>query len=114
MSQLSILFPTSSTSAGGGITEADHEIIDSLVHNLAEGATTEIIRNSNNEVTNINVLTSPGGTPIRTTQIVRNAQNEVEQTIEIQYDGSGTPIQTLTTTVSRIGNVVTSITTVET
>ena len=113
MAQLSIFFPLGIT-GGSGITDAEHEIIDSLVHNLAEGATTEIIRNSNNEVTDVNILASPGGTPIRTTQIIRNAQNEVEQTIEIQYDSSGTAIQTLTTTVNRAGGQVSTITMVET
>ena len=112
MAQLSLFFPIAVT--GGGITAGDHEIIDSLVHNLAEGATTEIIRNANNEVTNINILASPGGTPIRTTQIIRNAQNEVEQTIEIQYNAVGVAIQTLTTTVNRDGGQVSTITMVET
>lgn len=113
MSQLGIFFPTGASGVSG-ITEEEHETLDTLVHNLAEGATTEIIRNSNNEVTNINILTSPGGTPIRTTQIVRNAQNEVEQTIEIQYDEGGIAIQTLTTTVDRVSGQVSTITTVET
>lgn len=112
MAQLSLFFPIAAS--GGGITSAEHETIDSLVHNLSEGATTEIIRNSNNEVTNINILVSPGGTPIRTTEIIRNAQNEVTQTIEIQYDASGVAIQTLTTTVNRDGGQVSTITMVET
>lgn len=113
MAELSIVYPGSGAGVSG-ITEGEHETLDTLVHNLAEGATTEIIRNSNNEVTNINILTSPGGTPIRTTQIIRNAQNEVEQTIEVQYDESGTAIQTLTTTVDRVSGQVSTITTVET
>ena len=114
MSDLSISFPGSLIGAGEGLTVEEHELIDSLVHNLAEGSTTEIIRNSNNDVTNINVLTAPGGTPIRTTQIIRNSQNEVAQTIEIQYDEGGTAIQTLTTTVDRVSGQVSTITTVET
>jgi hypothetical protein len=114
MAELSLFFPTGGAFGGSGITEGEHETLDTLVHNLSEGATTEILRNSNNEVTDVKILTAPGGTLIRTTQIIRNAQNEVEQTIEIQYDENGVAIQTLTTDINRSGGQVSTTTMVET
>lgn len=114
MAQLSIKCPTSSSVVGSGISLADHETIDSLVHNLAETDATEIIRNANGQVTTVNVRTVPvSGTLIRSTTITRNANNQVTQVVENQHDGAGSIIQTLTSTINRADGKVASIDIVE-
>jgi hypothetical protein len=106
-----------STSGSGptdGLTEQEHEVLDTLVHNISEDATVEIVRNSNNQVTGVNFRSNPGNVLIRSTTIVRNSAGQVIQTIETQYNGSGVAIQTLTTDVNRTNNQVTSMNLTET
>lgn len=100
---------------GSGISLIDHEEIDSLVHNLAETQTTEIIRGSNNKVTNVEVRTapSPGGILIRSTAITR-VDGTVTQVVDNQHDTVGDIIQTLTSTINRTNGKVTSVGVVET
>jgi hypothetical protein len=98
---------------GSGISLEEHETIDSMVHNLAENSTTEIIR-SGGKVTNVNVRTVPVvGTLIRSTAITRSG-GKVTQVVENQHDASGVIIQTLTSTINRVGGKVDSIDVVET
>lgn len=101
-------------SGGSGITVQEHELIDSLVHNLSENTHTNIIRNSKGQVSSIEILDSVGGTPIRTTSIIRNIMEEVIQVVENQHDSNGVVIQTLTTNIARSGGQVVSLGTVET
>jgi len=107
--------PLTAVISGSGVTEEEHEIIDSLVHNLAETQTTEIIRGGpGNKVTNVEVRTVPvTGTLIRSTAITRGG-GKVTHVIENQHDGEGNIIQTLTSTINRSGGKVTSVDVVET
>lgn len=101
--------------AGDFITETDHEVIDSLVHNLAETAITEITRNVQNQVTDVDVRTLPvTGTLIRSTSITRNQAGQVTDVADNQHDAAGTIIQTITTTINRSQGQVVSVDTVET
>jgi len=101
--------------SGSGISEAQHETLDTLVHRIAEDAYVEIIRAAG-RVTDIVVWTDSGKTvKIRETNITR-AAGLVSQTVEKQYDGAGTLItgQTITSTFNRTGSNVSSIDQVET
>lgn len=103
------------TLSGSGITLEEHETIDSLVHNLAETSTTEIIRNVFGQVTDVDVRTTPvTGTLIRSTSITRNIFGQVTTVVENQHDENGAIIQTLTSTINRTAGIVTSVDTVET
>ena len=113
MAQLSLTCPSSSV-ASSGISLETHETIDSLVHMLSEDAFGDIVRDAQGQVTDFNVSTSVGGTDIRTTEVTRNAQGQVIEVVENQHDGGGAIIQTLTTTITRSGGQVVSITTDET
>lgn len=100
---------------GSGISLEEHETIDSLVHNLAETQTTEIIRSGpGNKITGVEVRTVPvTGTLIRSTSVTR-AGGKVTQVIESQHDEAGAIIQTLTSTINRSGGKVISVDVVET
>jgi len=102
-------------SGGSGISLGDHEVIDSLVHGLAETSTTEILRGGpGNKVIGVEVRTVPAtGTLIRSTAITR-VGGKVTLVVENQHDGGGSIIQTLTSTINRSGGKVTSVDVVET
>lgn len=102
------------TISGSGIDLPTHENIDSLVHGISEDTYSEIIRNANNEVIEVNLYQSFGGPLVRKTEITRDLTGTVTSTVERQYDSSGTLIQSLTTTLVRDGNgAVVTITTNE-
>lgn len=113
MAELSITCPTAGTGGtvtvtGTFLTEDDHETLDTLVHSLSEDSFTEIVRDGCT-VNEVNVLTTASGTPIRTCEVTaRNSQGKVTETVEKQYDSSGSVVRTLTTTFTRDanGNVV--------
>ncbi len=110
-----IIISGSSVASGDFITETDHGVVDSLVHNLAETAITEITRNAQNQVTDVDVRTLPvTGTLIRSTSITRNQGGQVTDVVDNQHDAAGTVIQTITTTINRSGGQVVSVDTVET
>lgn len=107
------------TSTGGsiGISEFEHERLDTLTHWLAEDAYEEIIRDPSPckpghlaPVTSIVVWSSPAKTlKIRETLLIRTG-NRITSMVETQYDSVGAVKYTLTSTVSRTGNKISSIT----
>ncbi len=111
MSELGITFPGVSTTSG--ITEAEHEVLDTLVHGVAETGFVEIVRNAENKVDVVNVRVSDGGTLIRSTTITRGGGGAVTQTTENQHDAGGAIIQTITTDINRSGGKVVSLDTTE-
>ena len=114
MAELSLSYPGSAVVATG-ISPEEHELIDSMVHNLAEDGYTEIIRDGSGNVSNVNTLTAPAGTNIRTVSVSRNPTGTVTGTVEIQYDEGGVEVQRIITTITRDGNgtVVSTSTTEE-
>ena len=100
---------------GSGISLEEHEIIDSLVHNLAETQHTEIIRGGpGNKVIGVEIRTVPvTGTLIRSTSIFRTG-GKVTSTIDNQHDENGIVVQSLTSTINRISGKVDSVDVVET
>ena len=102
-------------SGGGGISEAQHEALDTLVHNLAETSYEEITR-SGGQVTDVVVWTTSGKTTkVRETNITRSG-GQLSQIVHKHYDGTGTIIagQTLTGTVTRVNGQLESIDWVQT
>lgn len=104
---------TDMVTGGGGLTPGSHEIIDSLVHDLAETCYTEISRTSG-RVASITVWTSPAKLIKVREAILTRTSGLVSQVVENQYDGAGVLVQTLTHVITRTGGSVTSITTTET
>lgn len=115
MAELSLTVPGTSSGgvAGSGISLQEHELIDSLVHNLSEDTYQEILRDGAGRVSAVNIYTSPGGILVRSTAVARNSNGQVNQTVDKQYDGSGALIQQLTTDVTRSGGQVVSLATDE-
>lgn len=97
----------------GGITEAQHEALDTLVHDLSENYYLEVVRTSG-RVTDIITWTDSGKTlKVREANITRTS-GIVSQIVEKQYDGTGSLKYTMTYTVNRTGNQVSSIDAVKT
>lgn len=102
-------------SPGGGITESEHEVADTLVHDVAEDYYMErtIVAG---KTTNVTVYTdsTPSKKKIREAAITRSA-GKVSQVVNTQYDDDGNAItgQVLTETVARVDGKVDTITGVE-
>lgn len=97
-------------SAAGGITEGEHEDLDTLVHEIAETCYMELTRSSG-KVVNITYWTDSGKTTkVRETVITRSA-GKVSQVVETQFDAAGTAItgQTITLDITRTGGKIASI-----
>ncbi len=99
---------------GTGITPAEHEAIDSLVHSLAEDFHEEIVRTAGKVSRVTHWTDGTKTTKIRETRITRSG-GKVSSVVNEQYDGAGTLIvgQTLTETINRSGGKVVSIDGVE-
>lgn len=98
--------------SGGGISEAQHEVLDTLVHELAETSYLEATR-SGGQISAVTVWTNIlKTTKIREALITRGG-GQVTVVIEKQYNGAGTLVQTLTHTITRSGGQVASVATVE-
>jgi len=92
----------------GGITEAEHELLDTLTHWVNETNWQEIVR-SGGKVTNvINWETSDKLKKIRECVIARSG-GKVSQLDAIQYDGSGVEKMRLTGVITRATGKVASI-----
>jgi hypothetical protein len=94
--------------SGSGITAPQHEVLDTLVHDLSETCYFEVTR-SLGKATALTYWTSPAKTmKVRETLITRSL-GRVSQIVENQYDGTGALVQTLTTVFTRgVGNRVVS------
>lgn len=96
---------------GGGISETQHENLDTLVHAISE-PTFEEYTYASGKVTDIVVWTDAGKTTKVREYNFTYTGNKVTQIVTTQYNGSGSPVsgQTMTETISYSGNVVSSIT----
>jgi hypothetical protein len=99
--------------SGSGITEAQHEVLDTLVHDLSETSYLEVTRTSG-QVSDVTVWTDSGKTiKVREALVTRSA-GQASVVVEKQYNGAGTLVQTLAHTITRSAGQVASIATVET
>lgn len=100
--------------AGGGLSESQHENLDTQTHNLAETRETVITRSAGKVTEILDRTTDPTPLSIRKVEITRTS-GKVSQILVRQYDGSGAEItaKRMTGTVNRTAGKVTSIDWVE-
>ncbi|MBD3260969.1 MAG: hypothetical protein GF334_04705 [Candidatus Altiarchaeales archaeon] len=97
------------------IVPDQHEQIDSLVHNLAETSTIDIVRDPLGRVSAVDIRTAPiTGTLIRSVSVSRDSFGRVNQVVENQHDENSNVVQTITSTINRSGGQITSVEMVET
>jgi hypothetical protein len=94
---------------GGGLTPSSHRPLDQLVHELAEDAHVEIIKVAG-RVTQVIAWTDNGKTLKIREETITRVGGLVSQTVEVQYNGAGAAVETMTRTYNRTGNEVSSIT----
>lgn len=86
-------------SAGG---EAQHDALDTLVHDLAESSFLDLTRDSGGRIFSMVYWTNTTKTKkIREMMVTRDSQNRASVIQESQYDGTGALKGTLTTIFSR-------------
>lgn len=97
------------------LTEAEHEILDTLVHEIAETCFLKITRSSG-QVSNVTIWTDAFMTTKIREILITRAFGQVSVVVEKQYDAFGViiPGQTLTSTITRSGGQVDNISAVET
>ena len=94
--------------SGSGISEAQHEVLDTLTHLLAETCYTEITR-SGGRVTDVITWTTSGKTTkVREVNLTRSG-GQISSIVVKQYDGAGTLDKTLTGTVTRSSGQIANI-----
>ena len=101
--------------SGGGITEAQHEDLDTLTHDLAETSFEEVIRSAG-RVTDVIIWTDSGKTTKVCETNVTRSGGQISSIVRKHYDATGTLLagQTLTGTVARSGGQVASVDWVQT
>jgi hypothetical protein len=95
-------------SGGGGITEAQHEVLDTLIHWISESNWQEFVRESG-RVTSIIHWTDSGKTKKVRELLVTRSSGRVSQIDVIQYDGSGVERQRLTGVITRASGRISSV-----
>lgn len=95
-------------SAGGGITEPQHDALDDLVHWLAETNYQEIIR-SGGKVTSVINWTDSGKTTKVREMVITRSGGKVSQMDFIQYDGAGVEKQRMTGVITRTSGKISSV-----
>ena len=98
---------------GGGITPAQHEDLDTLVHDLAEDCYTEYTY-SGNRITAIGIYTDVTKTLKIRDFAYTYSGNRIQTEAVRQYDGSETLLKTMTYTYSYSGGNIASVSGVET
>jgi hypothetical protein len=100
--------PFNPRTGGSGITEAQHEVLDTLTHWLNETNWQEMVRSGGKVVNAIHWTDSGKTTKIREV-VIQRTTGKVSQIDLIQYDGTGTEKQRLTGVITRDAGKVASI-----
>lgn len=95
-------------SGGGGITEAEHEALDTLTHWIDETNWMEVVRDAGKVTNVINWETDSKLKKVRE-MVIQRSGGKVSQMDFIQYDGTGTEKMRMTGVVTRTGGRVSSI-----
>lgn len=97
-------------SAGGGISEGQHEDLDTLVHEVAEDSYLEVVR-SGTKISSIVYWTDSGKTVKIREVLITRTTGKVSQIVRKHYDGTGAIItgQTLTGTVTRSNSKIANV-----
>jgi hypothetical protein len=97
-------------SGGGGITEAEHQDLDTLVHAIAETSYDEVTR-ADGRISRVITWTSPAKLlKIREIAIVRDSIGRIAQCVWTQYDYTGAVKETMVETFARSCSSVSSVT----
>jgi hypothetical protein len=94
--------------SGSGITEEQHEVLDTLAHALDETCYTEITR-TGGKVTDIVVWATDAKLLKVREETITRAAGKVSQILTIQYDGAGVEKMRVTETFTRAGTKITFI-----
>ena len=95
------------------ITPSDHEVLDTLVHDIAETAFRELLYTGSN-LTSATYWTTPGKTLKIREATFTYVANKVATTTVVQYDGAGAVVSTLTSTFTYLGGKLVSVSVVKT
>lgn len=90
-----------------GLSSAQHEDLDTLVHAIAETCFEEIVRDINGRMQFYRVWTNATRTiKVREVEVTRDGNNRVLTVVERQYDAAGVLVagQTITRTMTRDGS----------
>lgn len=102
-----------SQTAGGGITEAQHEALDTLAHALTETHNVVITRDAG-KVEEV-LFEETGGTDIRKFEVLTRTSGKIATFRLTQYQGDGVTVKRqLDVTVNRTGGKVSSLNVVRT
>ena len=93
---------------GSGITESQHEALDTLTHWINETNWQEMVRSGGKVVNAIHWTDDTKTTKIREV-VIQRTSGKVTQIDLIQYDGTGTEKQRLTGVITRDAGKVASI-----
>ncbi len=101
---------------GSGITEAQHEALDTLTHEIAESSFDEFTYGVGNRIDNVTTWTDSGMTVKVREVAITYTGNKVDETVTTQYDGAGVAIagQIITEVFSYSGNLVDDVTRTQT
>lgn len=88
---------------GSGITEAEHEVLDTLTHQVVETSFDEITRNAKGQITNLTVWTDAGKTTKIRETIYERVCGKISKITEIQYNVSGIELYRVIEDVVRVG-----------
>jgi hypothetical protein len=92
----------------GGLSEADHELLDTLAHDIVENSFEEIVR-VNRQPVNITIYTdATKTTKIRETQLTYTSRQPTE-VVTIQYNASGLEVYRLTEVITYVARQVSTI-----
>lgn len=96
-----------------GITEQEHEFLNTLTHDIVENSYLEVTRTLG-QVTKVVVWTSPAMTVKRRDADISRTAGQVTLVVERQYDDAGALMYTLTHSISRTAGQVATVTTTRT
>lgn len=95
--------------SGGGLTEAAHAALDTLLHNVDEDHSILPTFDANGVIAAVAIKT-PGGTLIRDSSFGHNSDGLITSVVIRQYDASGAVAETLTAAYTYTSGIPTSIT----
>jgi len=94
---------------GSGITEPQHEALDTLVHEIDESSYDEVVY-SGNKVQTYTVWETAAKLKKIREETYSYSGNKVSQIVTVQYDGAGAVKMTMTEVYTYSGSKVTSVT----
>lgn len=106
-----VIVGTEGASGGSGITEGEHEILDTLVHKLAETSFLELAY-SGKDLIRATTWTSAGMTLKIREATFTYTSGDLTGVVVQQFNGAGGVVTTLTKTLAYSGKDLVSVTTV--